>query len=511
MSWVAWEKLTKPKFAGGLGFKDVEAFNDAFLAKIGWRILNNPESLLAKILLGKYCHASSFMECSSPSSASHGWRGILIGRDLLRKGLGWAIGDGRKVRIWQDPWLSLDQPLAPMGPPTLASSTMLVHDLLCPISKEWNLEVIRNHLPQYEENICSIITSNFQLKDSLVWLPEKSGIYSTKTGYHLAREAPRQEYYSPQDFNWNKNIWNVKAAPKVKNFLWKASCGALSLGNNLAKRGLLANLNCKRCGEREDELHIFLNCDFARRIWNSAPVFPQITAGTFQNFHSFLPKALLVSALPPIGLVTSPIAPWLLWNLWKARNSLIFEDRHYSEQDIITKTIREAREWQAAQTVVQKQQAIPRRTVVQQVNEDSFKCFVDAAWSATTRVCGQGWILFDPAGNALARFKNSRLCVASALTAEALALRSALVSLKSNTELSIRRLEVFSDSQVLISILNSKASSKELKAIINDITQLSVSFPSVSFSYVPRLDNVAADSLAKAALFTAISFSPCGV
>lgn len=181
MSWVAWDKLTLPKFAGGLGFKDIEAFNDAFLAKLGWRILNNPDSLLAKILLGKYCHSSSFLDCSSPSSASHGWRGILIGRDLLCKGISWSIGDGSLVRVWQDPWLSLTLPQVPIGPPTLHNSSMLVKDLLCPATMEWNRGVIRDNLPQYEEDILSINTSSLRLRDSLVWLPEKSGLYTTKS------------------------------------------------------------------------------------------------------------------------------------------------------------------------------------------------------------------------------------------------------------------------------------------------------------------------------------------
>lgn len=72
MNWVAWDKLTVPKFEGGLGFKDIEAFNDAFLAKLGWQLLNSPDSLLANMLLGKYCHSSPFLECKTPSSASHG-------------------------------------------------------------------------------------------------------------------------------------------------------------------------------------------------------------------------------------------------------------------------------------------------------------------------------------------------------------------------------------------------------------------------------------------------------
>ncbi|XP_056856111.1 uncharacterized mitochondrial protein AtMg00310-like [Raphanus sativus] len=93
MCWVAWDTLILPKHAGGLGFRDIETFNDALLEKIGWRLLKDPTSLVARVLLGKYAWNSSFMDCKSPAVASHGWRSILVGRELLRKGLGWIVGN----------------------------------------------------------------------------------------------------------------------------------------------------------------------------------------------------------------------------------------------------------------------------------------------------------------------------------------------------------------------------------------------------------------------------------
>lgn len=59
MAWVLWEKMIQPKDIGGFGFRDFQAFNDVFLGKLSRRILNNPELLISRILMGKYCPSES--------------------------------------------------------------------------------------------------------------------------------------------------------------------------------------------------------------------------------------------------------------------------------------------------------------------------------------------------------------------------------------------------------------------------------------------------------------------
>ena len=148
MCWIAWEKLTKPKRMGGLGFKDIQTFNVALLAKIPWRMLTNPDCLLSRLFMGKYCHNSSLLKVQ-PSKSSHGWNGILAGRDLLLKQLGKVIGNGSETKIWFDPWISTSQKLLPHGPLKEGYNDLYVSDLITRGSCTWNKEKIMSLLPDF--------------------------------------------------------------------------------------------------------------------------------------------------------------------------------------------------------------------------------------------------------------------------------------------------------------------------------------------------------------------------
>ena len=64
MAWISWEKLCIPKSEGSMGFKDFKAFNLALLAKQGWQIQQNLNSITHKILKAKYFAGSTFMEAN---------------------------------------------------------------------------------------------------------------------------------------------------------------------------------------------------------------------------------------------------------------------------------------------------------------------------------------------------------------------------------------------------------------------------------------------------------------
>jgi hypothetical protein len=84
---VAWEDMTKPKHLGGLGFKDIELFNLALLAKQAWRLVQELKSLSARILKAVYYPNGEFLEVDLRMASSKIWRSILDGREVLKQGL----------------------------------------------------------------------------------------------------------------------------------------------------------------------------------------------------------------------------------------------------------------------------------------------------------------------------------------------------------------------------------------------------------------------------------------
>jgi hypothetical protein len=65
--WKKWADIAIPKSEGGMGFRELRFFNQAMLAKQGWRLITHPDSLCARVLKGKYFHNVDFLEAPKKS------------------------------------------------------------------------------------------------------------------------------------------------------------------------------------------------------------------------------------------------------------------------------------------------------------------------------------------------------------------------------------------------------------------------------------------------------------
>ncbi|XP_056850658.1 uncharacterized protein LOC108824595 [Raphanus sativus] len=205
--------------------------------------------------------------------------------------------------------------------------------------------------------------------------------------------------------------------------------------------------------------------------------------------------------LPSTGL-TILLYPWIFWVLWTSRNQLLFEDKFFSETEMVAKAIKAAKEWQAS---------LPDRKFVSDSPKDCHPsnslpqvpahCHLmcsDAAWNGSSFQGGLAWICKDAANTVTFQGTESRRYVSSALTAEALALKAGLSKAISSN---IKDVICCSDSKVLIDAITGNKNVTVIRGILHDLGVLSNSFSSISFKFISRKCNGPADLLAKNALF----------
>lgn len=128
--WKAWNHLCVPKNWGGLGFRSMREFNLALLSKQAWRILQNPSSLVTRILKAKYFPNCGFLEAKKGSNPSFIWSSILETQNILKRSCRWRVGDGNTLKIWEDSWLPDTENPKIVTPPFLYLETARVSAIM---------------------------------------------------------------------------------------------------------------------------------------------------------------------------------------------------------------------------------------------------------------------------------------------------------------------------------------------------------------------------------------------
>ncbi|KAF5464491.1 hypothetical protein F2P56_014564 [Juglans regia] len=273
IQWVNWKQLSHSKEMGGLGFRDLRSFNLALLSKHGWRILQNPNSLVGRILKQKYFSKVGLLEAKVGTGPSFAWRGIHAGLSLLKEGLIWRVGNGQHVNIWSAKWLPFSPPYKIQSIREVDCWCEKVSDLIDPQMQQWKEPLLQELFTQQEiTDIKSISISMRGREDKLVWQFTTNGLYTVKSGYHLSKvlECAQEGETSGKEKEkqaW-KTIWKLRVTPATKMFLWRACNEALPTLANLRRRKVVEHNSCLTYKqEAETSGHVLWGCIAAKDVW----------------------------------------------------------------------------------------------------------------------------------------------------------------------------------------------------------------------------------------------------
>jgi hypothetical protein len=187
--WMNWRNMGTRKKEGGMGFRDFRSFNKALLAKQCWRLWQNPDSFLAKIMKGKYFASNTFLEASLGARPSYAWRSIHGSCSLLKAGLIWRVGNGARIRIWKDKWLPRPTTYMIHSSPIGLHPEATVSALINEDTRWWDLTALNYMFSKEEVSIIqSIPVSMSNKEDRCIWRGTKNGQFTVRSAYHLQQE-----------------------------------------------------------------------------------------------------------------------------------------------------------------------------------------------------------------------------------------------------------------------------------------------------------------------------------
>ncbi|KAG5532980.1 hypothetical protein RHGRI_027282 [Rhododendron griersonianum] len=117
---------------------------------------------------------------------------LLEGRKILKEGLRWRIGNGRRVRVDADPWL----PKSSGFRATVTSGSgrgMMVSQLIDPTTHEWRTDLLETVLHNEDVQIVkSMPLPKGDMADGWIWHYTTSGVYTVSSGCETALTLKRK-------------------------------------------------------------------------------------------------------------------------------------------------------------------------------------------------------------------------------------------------------------------------------------------------------------------------------
>ncbi|XP_056688698.1 uncharacterized protein [Spinacia oleracea] len=503
MSRLSWDKITRPINEGGLGIRRFKEWNLAFMAKLGWAVLTNPDKLWVKVLKEKYLKHANLFNCVPNNNQSPLWRDILKGRSILEKGIIIGIGNGDSTSLWYHHWIGT-QPLYKTEGVTIPDSK--AHWLVSHIirNKTWHLNDIEHLIPSHIKSLILSypLSNNCKELDFIRWIYSKNGCFNIKSAYHCQFST----IHCPtlNNVSWRK-IWKIPGPYKYKMLLWNCAHQILPVAESLHQFLPQISPTCSRCRlNSENHLHLFRDCPQSSILWTY--IFQRVWSNSKFDFYTFYNSNW--SAWITFNLNNS--IKWkslfitAIWKIWLSRNRVVFDLKMKSAFSLYNdfyvdwtsaNNCSHGKELGANQVPgLTKKTWFPPKDGVMKLN-------VDDAWKSNA-VAGGGGVFRRSTGSWFVGF-SSKFTVSSPLAAELYALREGLIIAR---DFKFEKLEIETDALNLKVLLGKikEQDHHELGPILREVANLLNQSWVGNLTHIPKFCNKVAHSLAAHSLIMAV-------
>ena len=195
---------------------------------------------------------------------------------------------------------------------------------------------------EFMEEITSIPIQR-HAKDTMMWMAEPSGVYTTKSTYSLLMNPST----TGSDGKTFKIIWKLKIPPRAVVFCWRLIKNRLPTRDNLQSRNVvIQEVHCPLCRcVQEEASHLFFNCKMTIGLWWESMRWIQVVgplpvspASHFTQFYEGFGAAVNHSR-------------WCGWwialtnSIWQHRNLLIFQGKAFDSSKVMDDALFLAWSW----------------------------------------------------------------------------------------------------------------------------------------------------------------------
>lgn len=316
-----WQKVCLPIEWGGMGVPDLTLRNISLLLRWWWKGYNDRDSMWGSLVIkirwqGYYMQGPALWT----RTRSFFWSQLHGIKHIFTSCTSWNIGDGQQISFWFDDWgMGI---LAEAGSRQVGGALSIRQAMA---------------LPSFLNTVNINLTNTH---DELRWNLTTDGVYSAKSAYAILVGGGKLSW--PFETAWHHHI-----PPSVRIFIFLLLQGKILTRDVLQHRGFNCTLPCVMCSQQpiESAHHLLFQCAWAVQIWNRITVssgLPLLTCkDTLQNTW----MASLLSNRTHRRR-WSVLFSCTCWNIWKQRNSKIFEEKVNPVDIVAAWIVHEATLWE---------------------------------------------------------------------------------------------------------------------------------------------------------------------